>query len=844
MNKINGLNSTTIILINFFILLLLNSNIYASTRSKASLKKLYVEKQLEEKDARSKVSDIDKRIVNVSNKLSKIGNRGSWNFFSPKKGFTYLKNNEYEVYQNFSIKNSACEPGVSVEGKHKKTGKKFNISGPIFMNEIDQITASINIDGKNPIEYLVNGMNVESIGYQIIFPSGIRLFFQKEGQRDNAMKLLKDLRDVCRSKKKLDKNLDQVTSRLKELESLIKPCSASSSSSSSSASMHGKDIVSNLCDTDGELHVPPPIVALEKRTYPVLRAILQNLGISTAQAETVLDSTSTAAATSTTKKSIERAPSSKGLIEDLNKDEDIQMALLNGKESFALRSQSLEKNKGPIRIQVLHWGGDEAGVELAERLIRMRKEEGRDVKVYVDPLSPMMDIRNMYHKFDTMRVYFRMMAAGIPVYGFECKSNQWFPFVGEESENFGLAVKSAKMKGMKAVDEWRKKMHEKIWVIGNGDDDNGIAITGGINIVNDYFQINPEGAGYWRDQDVATKGKRVIKDLAEIIDQNIKDYMDPSIKGQDDPKNMPCFNPHDPLKEKKKFDGFWDKNVEYNGSNLYKLIKHKIRYVYSKHKDPKYKFGYDNPKEVLSSFKLAEVDRLKKGKIVEVVDGDTKKEVERDLNPKYFPLKEYRVIPNRPRLGDLHAEDAYITLLNNAKREVWIANSYFMPTHHLIDAIKAAVKRGVKINILSNSKETNDLPIMLPTQRYAYKELLDLNRGKEEEKITIYEFTGKDKKGEGRQRRGMYHAKHMIVDEDIYVVGSYNLDTVSRSFNSEIVQVVKSSDLAKQSLKNIKEKDLEFCKKITYADAINYHNPTSTGQRRGLKVSNSMRGMF
>ena len=69
-----------------------------------------------------------------------------------------------------------------------------------------------------------------------------------------------------------------------------------------------------------------------------------------------------------------------------------------------------------------------------------------------------------------------------------------------------------------------------------------------------------------------------------------------------------------------------------------------------------------------------------------------------------------RFIQNRPRLRETYIQQAYIKLIERARREVLIANAYFVPTPSLAQALTDAARRCVPVKLISNSPETNDLP--------------------------------------------------------------------------------------------------------------------------------------
>ena len=66
-------------------------------------------------------------------------------------------------------------------------------------------------------------------------------------------------------------------------------------------------------------------------------------------------------------------------------------------------------------------------------------------------------------------------------------------------------------------------------------------------------------------------------------------------------------------------------------------------------------------------------------------------------------------------------------MLDNAEREIIICNAYFIPSADFIDAVRDAVSRGIRVIILTNSLETNDLPELTMVGRSYYKTILSIN---------------------------------------------------------------------------------------------------------------------
>ena len=134
------------------------------------------------------------------------------------------------------------------------------------------------------------------------------------------------------------------------------------------------------------------------------------------------------------------------------------------------------------------------------------------------------------------------------------------------------------------------------------------------------------------------------------------------------------------------------------------------------------------------------------------------------------------VVPSSPLAAMSGARRVYAISLAAATKEIWIANSYFLPDHEIADLLVAAVKRGVDVRIIVPSDEHNDVPATKAAGRADFGPLL---RGGV--KIFEYEPT-------------MFHLKTMVVDGIFSTVGSANFDERSFNLNEEINLFVYDAD--------------------------------------------------
>ena len=114
----------------------------------------------------------------------------------------------------------------------------------------------------------------------------------------------------------------------------------------------------------------------------------------------------------------------------------------------------------------------------------------------------------------------------------------------------------------------------------------------------------------------------------------------------------------------------------------------------------------------------------------------------------------------------------------NARRRLWICNSYFIPDPRLRQAVIDRARDGVDVRILVPGNHTDAVPVQLAGRSY-YGELLEAG-------ARIFEY-----------QPAMMHAKTVVVDDGWSVVGSANLDERSMELNEENVLGVADAEFAR-----------------------------------------------
>lgn len=131
--------------------------------------------------------------------------------------------------------------------------------------------------------------------------------------------------------------------------------------------------------------------------------------------------------------------------------------------------------------------------------------------------------------------------------------------------------------------------------------------------------------------------------------------------------------------------------------------------------------------------------------------------------------------------------------INLAKREILITTPYFIPGESLLDCLKLAAFSGTKIKLLVPG--ISDSRLVNFAARSYYGRLL--NAGAE-----IYCY-----------QKGFVHSKTMVVDQELAMVGTANMDIRSFDLNFEVNAIVYDKEIAKELCEAFHD-DIKYATKI------------------------------
>ncbi len=116
-------------------------------------------------------------------------------------------------------------------------------------------------------------------------------------------------------------------------------------------------------------------------------------------------------------------------------------------------------------------------------------------------------------------------------------------------------------------------------------------------------------------------------------------------------------------------------------------------------------------------------------------------------------------------------------LISAARQRIYIANAYFVPDQSLLDRLIEKAQKGIDVRVLVPGRK-NDVPIASLGQRQVYRQLLAAG-------VKIFEY-----------QPVMMHAKTMLIDDRLAVIGSLNLNLLSMNRLEEAVFAIEDVKLA------------------------------------------------
>ncbi len=287
------------------------------------------------------------------------------------------------------------------------------------------------------------------------------------------------------------------------------------------------------------------------------------------------------------------------------------------------------------------------------------------------------------------------------------------------------------------IDRFTRRMHNKAMIA-----DNQIAIVGGRNLGDEYFSASP--TLQFRDLDVLAAGP-VTHDISASFDAYWASGSSYPLRVL----NHQTFDPKELDAMRDELRAHWRKNAEpYNAKPL-------------------------------NATPLAQ--QIARGELGLVW---APAEFEADAPDKVAQPTDDYVSPPMRRLAEL---------IRAAQHEFLAFSPYFVPHDAGVKILGDTTARGVRVAILTNSLAATDAvavqagygPYRVPLLRHG---------------VELYEYKARPGRPRllGSRSRASLHAKAYVIDREILVIGSMNLDRRSAHLNTELALVIHSPALAQQ----------------------------------------------
>jgi cardiolipin synthase len=163
--------------------------------------------------------------------------------------------------------------------------------------------------------------------------------------------------------------------------------------------------------------------------------------------------------------------------------------------------------------------------------------------------------------------------------------------------------------------------------------------------------------------------------------------------------------------------------------------------------------------------------------------------------------EDFGVVASVPTV-DSRLKPTICRLLRDAKVSIHLTMAYFAPEEVLIDELCKAADRGVRVRLMLPGR--GDIKLLVIAARSFYEKMMSHG-------IEIYE-----------RQNVILHAKTIVVDGTVSIIGSTNLDYRSIEYNCELSAVIRSPEFGAQ-IELLFENDVRFAKKID--PEIWHHRP-------------------
>jgi cardiolipin synthase len=156
-----------------------------------------------------------------------------------------------------------------------------------------------------------------------------------------------------------------------------------------------------------------------------------------------------------------------------------------------------------------------------------------------------------------------------------------------------------------------------------------------------------------------------------------------------------------------------------------------------------------------------------------------------------------QIVASGPDTSAFAVHKMFFAAINQAIERIWLTTPYFVPDDPILNALICAAMRGVDVQVIV--PERGDSRLVDLAARSYFPEVLDAG-------VRVFEY-----------RERFVHAKTFVVDDDVAIVGTANLDNRSFRLNFEVAAVAYGGAINAQ-LDQAFRRDLESCRELVRTD--------------------------
>ncbi len=388
--------------------------------------------------------------------------------------------------------------------------------------------------------------------------------------------------------------------------------------------------------------------------------------------------------------------------------------LIEPYEAMAARVHLARSAERSIDAQYYIWHGDIAGILLFEELFQAA-ERGVRVRLLLDDngtqgIDPLLAALNTHPNIE-IRLF--------------------NPFLHRNARWFGFLTDFSRL---------NRRMHNKLYVV-----DNQVAIVGGRNIGDEYFQV-PEQTAFI-DADLLGVGP--------VVQESSKD-----------------------------FDRYWASDSSYPVELI--LDKPTAKELEELHRKAT---AYNTEKKAERYMRALNAS----GAVQRFLDGDL---------PWHWVQVKMISDPPAKGLGKASSEDLLpaklFALAGLPEKNMELISPYFVPMEDDIKAMAGLAGKGIKLQILTNSLAATDVAAVHSGYIDSRVPLLKAGIGLYEWRFSMSGDLMGHREGIGQSSASSLHAKTFTIDGKHLFVGSFNFDPRSIKLNTECGFIVHSELLTAQ----------------------------------------------